>query len=405
MAVLLSQSAMMHTLLHQLIPVILVGGTGSRLAEITSPECPKPFIPFSDNSTLFIRTLRRCTQMAQPVVVGNVAHRFAITNQAAEAQVTLRTTLHEARAHNTAYAVALAVAWMQRSATEDAVLAILPSDHVIENTEAWHEGVARAMQKAAQEKVLVLLGITPSDDSSAYGYIDADAEGYVRAFREKPNNAAQLRAQGWLWNSGQVIARANVLADALQRHAPDIWGAAQESLAQASLEQNNAYCADKEVAPIPFDCAVLEKADNCAIIPCDCGWSDVGTPDIFRRHAGLKEGAAAHVRIDRPWGYSVQIGRTAQTLSKELVIYQDRRISLQRHTARDEHWSVIEGSAEVTLDDTIIRLTKGEAVLVPRGVWHRLSNAGAGVLRVHEVQSGSPDEADIERAEDDYGRV
>lgn len=395
----------MDALLHSIIPVILVGGTGSRLAEVTSPECPKPFIPFSDTSSLYIRTLKHCAPMATPLIVGNAAHRFAIINQAQDANTALRTVLLEARAQNTAFAVALAVAWMQRTKSADAVLALLPSDHAVADVAAWQRSIAQAAQVATKRDVLVLLGIPPSDDSSAYGYIQANDDGRVLGFREKPHDAATLRAQGWLWNSGQVIARMHVLAEVLKHHAPKIWQAAQDAATQSETHGDLVFCADKDVEKLPFDCAVLEKAKNLAVIPCACGWSDVGTPEAFRSYAGLPEGASAQIRIDRPWGYSMLIGRTEQTQSKELVIYENRRISLQRHTARDEHWSVIEGSAEVILDGATIALSKGDAVLVPRGVWHRLSNAGTGILRVHEVQSGSPDEADIERAEDDYGRV
>lgn len=392
--------------LRSITPVILVGGGGTRMGAISSHECPKPFLPFADGTSLFIRTLKRLKPLATPLIVGNAAHRYAIRNQAMEAGVRMSPPLMEDTPRNTAMAVATAVAYAADTMPPDAVLAILPADHAIDDEAAWHATLVDAAQLARMHDTLVLLGMQPTSDSDAFGYIAQDGQGMVTGFREKPADAAALRAAGWVWNSGQVIGRVSVLAHALALHASNVWNAAQHAVKGRVLHHDTYALAATEAASLPFDKAVLETLNGMRVIPCACGWSDIGTEAAFRNHAGYKDTDAIHPRIDRPWGYGLVIGRTEQTQSKELILYPNRRISLQRHHARDEHWSIIAGTAHVTLGEQAFTLQAGDAVLVPRGVWHRLENAGEGdILRVHEVQSGMPSEEDIERADDDYGRI
>lgn len=396
----------MREQLRNITPVILVGGGGTRMGAISSPECPKPFLPFADGSTLFMRTLKRLKPCTTPLIIGNAAHRYAIRNQAMEAGIKLAPPLMEDAPRNTAMAVATAVAYACDTMPPDALLAILPADHAIDDEAAWHTTLAEAAGIARMHDTLVLLGMQPTSDSDAFGYIAQDEKGIVTGFREKPADAAALRAAGWVWNSGQVIARTSVLAHVLALYAPDIWNAAQHAVKGRLLYHGTYVLAAAQAEALPFDKAVLEKAQAMRVIPCACGWSDIGTEAAFRNHAGYTGTDTIHPRIDRPWGYGLLIGRTEQTQSKELILYPHRRISLQRHHARDEHWSIIAGTAHVTLGEQAYTLQAGEAVLVPRGVWHRLENAGdGGILRVHEVQAGMPSEEDIERADDDYGRI
>ncbi len=202
-----------------------------------------------------------------------------------------------------------------------------------------------------------------------------------------------------------MIARADVLGESLAEYAPHLWQAAQHAVTASSERDAMHVLAMVTLAAehaLPFDRAVLEKSTRLVAVACACGWQDLGTPQAFAAHAGLPLPPERHYY---PWGYTELIGTAAHTLSKRLTLYPGCRISLQRHRERDEHWSIMEGAAQVTLDDTALRLQPGDAVLVPRGVWHRIENVGATLLHVHEVQAGEPDERDIERAEDDYGRA
>jgi mannose-1-phosphate guanylyltransferase len=398
----------MHPL-HDITPVILAGGKGIRLAPLSTEACPKPFISFADGTSLFTRTLSRVRPMRRAIVIGQSMHHHTMKHHAMRAGVRDPQLILEQHVGNTCAAIAAVVATVvQQPNGAQKVLAILPADHAILDIAPWHRALEAASARAMNEEVLVLIGIPPSNDTSAFGYFQVSDAGYTRAFREKPDNAAQLRREGWVWNSGQVIARAGVIKAALERYVPDIWQQALRSVHTAISAPNHLVlapvpCIDK----ISFDHAVLEKADNlCAVISA-CGWSDIGTPEAFYAYNASTDitSSARALYECRPWGKMRLIGRTETSASKELVINTGCRLSLQRHHHRDEHWSIIEGEAEVTLDGTRYYMSEGDALLIPRGTWHRLSNAGTTVLRVHEVQSGIPDEADIERAEDDYGRV
>lgn len=395
----------------RLTPIILTGGEGKRLAPYSTSLCPKPFIPFHDGSSLLQHTLQRVADglFAPPVFVGNVQHRFLMMNHARLVERIPQAVLLEARSQNTGFAIALLAAFMLQHADAGELVAILPADHAIDNAQAWRDSIGEAAQIAADGESIVLLGIAPTDDSSAYGYIGRDAQGYVTGFREKPTEAAPLCKAGWLWNSGQLIARADTLAAACARYAPALWRHAQEALMRAEQEGPFVTLPDTILEPeqaLPFDKAVLEKAANLRVVACDAGWQDVGTPKAFCAYAGIeRDEQAIRGRNDHPWGYTEQVARCDRTLQKRLTIYPGCRISLQRHFERDEHWHITEGYAHITLGDDELQCIAGDTVLVPRGIWHRIGNAGGSLLRVDEVQSGLPCEHDIERREDDYGRT
>lgn len=393
-------------------PVLLVGGEGTRLAPLSTPECPKPFIPLPQGGSLLQQTVARLAHplFAPPVLIGNARHRFAMRNQAEEAGTIARAILLEPRPCNTAMAIATATAWMQAQGEDNTVLAILPADHAIANENTWRKSVAAAATIAAKEERLVLIAMQPREASNELGYMRLEGE-QVAEFREKPQDAALLLAQGWRANSGQVIARVRVLANALETHAPHLWSAACESVAEAKRLHECTLLSPEPftaILPAAFDRAVLEKAGNVSAVACECGWRDIGTLDAFLDHAcaTLQEmDPPRYARTDRPWGHAETIAEGASTLAKCLTLYPGRRISLQRHAHRIEVWLVMEGEAWVELDGEHHSLTRGQSITIPQNAWHRLVNAGESKLVLMELQVGRPDEDDIERKEDDYGRV
>jgi mannose-1-phosphate guanylyltransferase/mannose-6-phosphate isomerase-like protein (cupin superfamily) len=393
---------------ESILPICLVGGAGTRLAPLSTPDRPKPFLSLPSGGSLLQQTLRRLAPYRAPVLVGQAPHRFMLQNHARDAGVTPRALLLEPVARNTAMAVALAVAQQLAEGQGSQLLAILPADHAIADEAAWHHALAQAAAIAQQHDSVVLTGMRDASPSPELGYMQLAGEQVV-AFREKPAHAAALAREGWLANSGQFVARAGVVAHLFAQHAPLLWDAAQRAIAQALRVEESLYAAPAAydtVLPVPFDRAVIEKAAGLRAVTAACGWRDIGTMAAFCAHACLPVGATLpYPRSDHPWGYAEHIAGRPGSLAKCLTLYPGQRLSLQRHHRRVEVWLVLEGEALVMLDGQYISLMPGQSLSIPRLSWHRLLNAGEGVLRVMELQLGACDEADIERAADDYGRA
>jgi mannose-1-phosphate guanylyltransferase/mannose-6-phosphate isomerase len=274
-------------------PVILSGGAGTRLWPLSRALYPKQFIRFSQvqPETFLAAALKRLGPgcgCAAPVVVCNNDHRFLVKDEAARAGVEPRAIVLEPVARNTAPAVAVAALLAERS-DPDAVLAVMPSDHVIRDEQAFVAAVRKAGQLAADGK-LVLFGITPNVPHTGYGYIrrGAPLDGFdgafaVAAFTEKPNRetaAGYLAQGGYDWNSGIFVLGARAFLSELERFEPTILDAAKGALAGAHTDLGFLRLDAKAFASAPnvsMDYAVMERTNLAAVVPMDVGWSDVGS--------------------------------------------------------------------------------------------------------------------------------
>lgn len=397
----------------QIQPVLLAGGSGTRLAPLSSATRPKPFIPFQDGTSLYQHTLQRvqAPSYASPIVIGHVSQRFALLNHARDVGVQ-PTILLETTATGTALAIALAAKYALQTQSQRCVLAIMPCDHWLENASHWRSCAAAlaARVSAHAAPCLGLMGIAARSPEPGLGYIAADTEGRVRQFTEKPADPAALLTHGdWYYNSGQFFARAGDMRALFLAHAPHVWREAERLHGQMLREHEFLLAPPANLAePVSFDHAVVQSAArHCLLEPLTCGWADLGTREAWCAHTEIawETQCAAPERVDRPWGYFYVRGETDQQLVKHLHVYPGKRLSLQRHTQRTEHWRVLSGSAQVTLEGTTTTLHAGETVLIGRDWWHRLENTTRAMLVIEETQEGLPNEADIERAEDDFGRV
>ena len=268
-------------------PVILCGGSGTRLWPLSRKAFPKQFIPLLGGKSLLQLTLERVIPLLQGAsdgitCVSSEEHRFLVAEAAAEAGVAVRQIL-EPQPKNTAAAMALAAL----AAPEDALLLFCPADHHIPDTQAFVDMVRGAVP-AAQAGRLVTFGVMPSFPSTAYGYIQKGAPeecgGFSAArFVEKPTQerALELLASGqYLWNAGIFLARAQTLLDALQTHAPDILEVCRLAMRLPQQDgsftrpdaQDFAGCRSQSI-----DYAVMERAANVAVFPFSGVWSDVGS--------------------------------------------------------------------------------------------------------------------------------
>ncbi len=269
-------------------PVILSGGSGTRLWPRSRSNTPKQFLPLAGDDTLYQATARRVAALSdsQPVLtVCAEDHRFMVGEQLQEVGLPSGGILLEPVARNTAPAIALAALHVQ---AQDAggVLLVLPADHLIRDVSAFERAVAVGLARA-QAGTLVTFGITPSHAETGYGYIRSGEElepgvHRIDAFVEKPDAeraAAYLASGDYLWNSGMFLFRADAYLDALARHAPAILDAARAGYARASRDLDFIRIDADAFAQSPsnsIDYAVMEKADDAAVVPLDCGWSDIG---------------------------------------------------------------------------------------------------------------------------------
>lgn len=395
----------------RILPMILAGGVGARLAPVSSAICPKPFVPLPQGDSLLSRTVARVNDamFARPMLVGRAADRFALLNHAREVGVLPSAILLEPEPKNTALAIAAAVAHVLAAGEGETMLAVLPADHLITPEATWRDTVRQASRLAREKDTLCLVGITPRAADSNYGYMLCNENGAVTRFVEKPADASSLIAQGALVNAGQFLGTAVTFARLFEQHAPEIWNAAKKLPHRSRLEWEFTLL-DTEpyqnATSLPFDRAVVEKV-GCVAAQFLGDWSDLGTLEAWEKATGVPIDHYKNrpPRTDRPWGYFESLAEEKNRLEKRLALYPECRISRQRHQHRDETWEVIEGIAHVELGEQKRTLKPGERITITAGQWHRLANPGKHKLTIYEAQSGAPDETDIERAEDDYGRI
>jgi mannose-1-phosphate guanylyltransferase / mannose-6-phosphate isomerase len=271
-----------------LIPVILSGGSGTRLWPLSRKNLPKQFLPLAGASSLFQQTVARTHGLADaaaPVVVCSEDHRFLVAEQLLELKVEGASIMLEPLPRNTAPAIALAA--LQAMARDpEAVILVLPADHLIGDEQNFHQAVASALP-VAQQGWLVTFGIRPTGPETGFGYIRR-GEGIPGAFRvarfvEKPDaSTAQsyLDDGGYDWNSGMFMFRARRYMEELERHAPAIAAAVRTSFDTANVDldfvriDKVAFTASPEDS---IDYAVMERTDRAAVVPVSCGWSDIGS--------------------------------------------------------------------------------------------------------------------------------
>lgn len=282
-------------------PVILSGGGGTRLWPMSTRERPKQFLALTGEDTMFQMTVERVTdrsRFAPPVIVGNIAHAATIEAQLAEIGVTDAVLLLEPAARNTAPAIALAALSVSDKASP---LLVMPSDHVILNTDAFDDATA-ALLPLVSEGWLATYGISPTAPETGYGYIQtggALAEGVtqVARFVEKPDaaRAAEMIASGdHVWNGGIFLFRADSFLAEMATHAPDMLAASQAAMDGAKHQGQRIYPDEASFAACPadsIDYAVMEKAERVAVAPVAMGWSDVGSWDALHEMRA-KDGAA-----------------------------------------------------------------------------------------------------------------
>ncbi|MCP8463282.1 mannose-1-phosphate guanylyltransferase/mannose-6-phosphate isomerase [Pseudomonas sp. ZM23] len=273
-----------------MIPVILSGGSGSRLWPLSRKQYPKQFLALTGEHTLFQQTLERLVfdGMEAPVVVSNLEHRFIVQEQLEALSLKTQSILLEPFGRNTAPAVAIA-AMKLIAEGRDELLLILPADHVIEDQRAFQRALALATN-AAERGEMVLFGVPADRPETGYGYIKSGderglPEGVIRVerFVEKPDEARArqfVEDGGYFWNSGMFLFRASRYLEELKKHDTDIY-----DTCLLALERSQRDGELVSIDPATFECcpdnsidyAVMEKTRRACVVPLAAGWNDVGS--------------------------------------------------------------------------------------------------------------------------------
>jgi mannose-1-phosphate guanylyltransferase/mannose-6-phosphate isomerase len=271
-----------------MIPVILSGGSGTRLWPLSREAYPKQFLPLVGKDTMLQATWQRIAPLASaaPMVVANEEHRFMVAEQLRQVGCVPSAILLEPVGRNTAPAIAVAALQSMREGA-DPLLLVLPSDHVITDAPAFQAAVRQA-EPAASRGRLVTFGIVPSGPETGYGYIRAgaalaDGVRAVAQFVEKPDEATAkgyVDSGEYFWNSGMFLFRASVFLVELERQQPAMLAACRAALEGASRDADFVRLDKAAFAACPsdsIDYAVMEHTDAAAVLPIDVGWNDLGS--------------------------------------------------------------------------------------------------------------------------------
>jgi len=445
--------------------IILCGGSGTRLWPLSRTLMPKQFVKLFEGESLFQKTVTRNQKACDSqFIVSNAEQYFLAVDQIEELSSDSTQYLLEPVGRNTAPAIALACFAL---APEEIVL-VTPSDHLIKDEKAYIEAIANAKELATADN-LVTFGITPQYPEIGFGYIEADGQN-VRSFKEKPDAVtaqAYLDAGNYYWNSGMFCFKVGVFLEELKRYSPKIYEASLAAYNNAKSNDMIRINHDDMMA-IPedsIDYAVMEKSDKVKVIPSDIDWSDLGsfesldeeipssenvininssnnlilspkqvatidvddliiidTPDallVSKKGSSQKvkevvkrlkeensELPNIHVTAHRPWGTYTILDESEGYKVKRIVVKPGKRLSLQKHHHRSEHWIVVSGIAIVTRGTDEYTVRANESTYIPMGEIHRLENVGKIPLVMIEAQVGEyVGEDDIVRIEDDFKRI
>ena len=446
---------------------------------------PKQFSPLLGPESLYQKTLRRLSGelFGAVTVLTHADFRFLARQQAEEIGLTDARIVLEPASRNTAPAI-LTAALMRDSARDDLLL-IAPSDHLMNDPEAFSQAIVSGIA-AAESGQLVTFGVTPDRAETGFGYLelyDAAVSGNstrLRRFVEKPDSAraAEMVASGrHLWNSGIFLFRVADILAAFEAHAAELIAPCCAALTDASEDLGFLRLEPAsygKAASVSIDYAVMEKADNISVVPVNAGWSDVGSwktlysaqeqtengvatdgpataldcentylrseedslqlvglglknivavatrdavlvADIDRaqdvrtvverlRADGVAQ-ADTYPRFHRPWGWYETLCLSDRFQVKRIMVHPGGILSLQSHVHRSEHWVVVAGTAQVTVDGAEKLFAENQSVYIPIGAVHRLENPGKVAMYLIEVQTGPYlGEDDITRYEDVYDR-
>ncbi len=448
---------------------ILAGGSGTRLWPLSRKYYPKQFLRLINDHSLFQNTLLRAAGLVDEdriYVVGSEAHRDLILGHISEIDlsVPLRNVLLERVGKNTLPAICWATLEIMKR-DNDASILVLPSDHLLEGEE-FKKAIEKGLD-AAKSKI-VIFGVRPTEAHTGYGYIKPGKKhgGWfeVEKFVEKPDYEKAIRyvQEGYLWNSGMFLFRGNVLIEECEKYQPPILKLLKDDVKKGYEEikaismdygimektdraavvplrirwsdigsfntlykvlkkdsdgnviigdsvvldsKGNLIYSTRLIAAVDLEDMVLIDSDDALLVAPKSSSEKVRK--IVRELESKGDSRALyHRKIYRPWGAFIVLDEGPGFKVKRLIVYSGKRTSLQKHRHRREYWTVVKGTGRITLGKRSFMVAKGDTVMVEKGKIHRIDNPGEEDLEIIEIQMGDYlGEDDIERIEDDFGRI
>ncbi len=320
--------------MSNVVNCILCGGAGTRLWPLSRQKLPKQFIPLFEGRSLFQETVRRNKSLCDSLMVVSNAGMAHLALQQLESEGCTGRLLLEPVGRNTAPALALAALQLNK---EDVML-VTTSDHVIRKQEAFSDAVRQAIS-LAREGNIVTFGIEPTHPETGFGYIEHQGNTVIR-FKEKPNleTAQQYLASGnFVWNSGMFCFTVGVFLEELKRYAPEMYSACVEAMDNGTVTTDGLQTRvdlDKmmKIPSLSVDYAVMEHSKKMKVIPCDLGWSDLGSYDaLYEEFADSRQDASGNVvfreEITPP---SNEDGHSTQLVESmgNLIVSSERQVAL-----------------------------------------------------------------------------
>lgn len=473
-----------------IVPIIMAGGTGSRLWPLSRELYPKQYLRLMGNLSMLQMTIERLKNITSepPIVICNEEHRFIVAEQLREINKLENNIILEPVGRNTAPAIALASLFVEKKySISETLLLVLPADHIIKDEAAFEYSVTNSIEAAKNGK-LVTFGIVADKPETGYGYIRRkDLKQYkksnnvydVASFVEKPdyNTACNYVSSGeYYWNSGMFLFTSSTYLKELELYRNDIYKVCKRSFEDINIDLDFVRLNKELFHNCPsesIDYAVMEKTSDAVVVPMNAGWSDVGswsslwdisdkdnngnafTGDVISvntnntyvyNSSGLvttvginnivvvqtkdallvadrdsvqdvkkivehikSEGRhehETHREVYRPWGKYDSVDSGERYEVKRISVKPGEAISMQMHHHRAEHWIVVAGTANITVNGKRQLLTENQSIYIPVGSIHCLENPGKIPLDIIEVRSGSYlGEDDIVRFSDRYGRI
>ena len=396
-------------------PVILCGGSGSRLWPKTKKNTAKQFIDFG-GWTLLQKTLQRIKDpiFDYPIISTSLSYLGLVRRHLKKNKIKKYKIILEPLKKNTAAAILSST--LIKEIYFDQPMIFFPADHLIEKLNHFNKSI-NLNKKHLDDNNIFIFGIKPNSASTQYGYFltkkISKEINKVSKFIEKPNirNAKKIIKKKGYWNSGIIFAKKSSIINNFIKYQPKTFKLCMSCVHKSKILNNVYYLDKKSFKKIPeksFDYEILEKSNNINAIKLNIPWSDLGSwneiSNIFRKNKAkyIKKSNIFY----RPWGKYTNLYNGKGFLVKELVINSKSSISLQKHYHRTEYWTVTSGKPKITINKKKFFKQPNETILIPQGAIHRIENIFSKPVKIMEVQTGKIlKETDIVRYQDIYGRV
>ena len=411
----------------KITPVILCGGEGTRLWTDKKNLQPKQFIKFG-NWSLLDETFSRIKDplFDYPIISTNYKYHNNIKNYLKKYKFKRYIILLEPEKKNTAAAILSSTFAHLRTSTNSIKdhkklnnpLLILSSDHYIESKDIFLKQVKNNIKYLNNENIFIF-GARPTNPSSEYGYFLTNKKNKVfkvKKFFEKPKTlfAEKIIKKGAYWNTGMFLINPKSIILNFSKYSPKIFDLIKENFSKSSKLKlkKNIYHLNKalfkKLPSISFDYAILEYSKKINAIMLNTDWSDLGSwkeiLNIFFRTR--KKYFNKKNTFFRPWGKFTNLYKGKNFLIKEIVVKPKKKLSLQKHFFRSEHWLIKKGTAHIILNGQNLKKRIDDTIFIPKGAIHRVENKSHNSLVIYEAQIGKVlKETDIIRFKDDYGRA